>query len=235
MRIDIRNLADIPLTLKLKSQASISFEGSDSIELQGMAKKVVIANLADMTQPSYLLDMEVTNFQATDKKTAYLYSTPINGMLFTKREGFRCAIIPQPKVVRMNDCARFVIDNETKIQVHGDKAISELHFLTERLENVASLNLEIDSALGKQCNVIVFKEISESELGNDGYRLQVSEDRIDITASEASGFFYAIQTLLQLLPAEIYSNSPAIERCWDVPAVFIEDAPRFSYLVIFIQ
>ena len=229
LRIDIRNLADIPLKLKLKSQASISFEGSDSIELQGMAKKVVIANLADMTQPSYLLDMEVTNFQATDKKTAYLYSTPINGMLFTKREGLRCAIIPQPKVVRMNDCARFVIDNETKIQVHGDKAISELHFLTERLENVASLNLEIDSVFGKQCNVIVFKEISESELGSEGYRLQVSEDRIDITASEASGFFYAIQTLLQLLPAEIYSNSPAIERCWDVPAGFIEDAPRFSY------
>ena len=104
-----------------------------------MAKKVVIANLADMTQPSYQLDMEVINFQPTDKKTAYLYSTPIKGMLFTKRDELRCAIIPQPKVVRMTDCARFVINNETKIQVQGEKALSELHFLTERLENVASL------------------------------------------------------------------------------------------------
>lgn len=41
--------------------------------------------------------------------------------------------------------------------------------------------------------------------------------------------FYAIQTLLQLLPPEIYSSTTAIERSWEVPAVFIEDTPRFAY------
>ena len=37
------------------------------------------------------------------------------------------------------------------------------------------------------------------------------------------------KTLLQLLPPEIYSSTTAIERSWEVPAVFIEDTPRFAY------
>ena len=59
--------------------------------------------------------------------------------------------------------------------------------------------------------------------------MQVTEDSIEIEANEKNGFFYAIQTLLQLLPPEIYSSTTAIERSWEVPAVFIEDTPRFAY------
>lgn len=89
--------------------------------------------------------------------------------------------------------------------------------------------IEIKQFLVPKNNIIVFKELPKNTLGKEGYRLQVTEDSIEIEANEKNGFFYAIQTLLQLLPPEIYSSTTAIERSWEVPAVFIEDTPRFAY------
>ncbi|KAA6318941.1 Beta-hexosaminidase, partial [termite gut metagenome] len=44
-----------------------------------------------------------------------------------------------------------------------------------------------------------------------------------------NGFFYAVQTIYQLLPAEVYGKETAKHADWFVPAVEIEDAPRFAY------
>lgn len=63
----------------------------------------------------------------------------------------------------------------------------------------------------------------------EAYKLSVSPERIVIAASEPNGFFYGVQTLYQLLPPAIYGNEKVKKAEWSVPAVEIEDAPRFSY------
>lgn len=67
------------------------------------------------------------------------------------------------------------------------------------------------------------------ELKQETYRLDVSENRIRIYASDSKGFFYAFQTLRQLLPAEIEGSIYINNKEWSIPAVSIQDAPRFEY------
>ncbi len=69
----------------------------------------------------------------------------------------------------------------------------------------------------------------DTTLGDESYSLSVSVDGIRILAGDASGAFYALQSLHQMLPAEISGAGPATTTDWIVPGVIIQDAPRFSY------
>jgi hexosaminidase len=57
----------------------------------------------------------------------------------------------------------------------------------------------------------------------------VSTARVSIRARRPAGAFYAIQTLRQLFPAAILRQAPAGATAWTVPAVSIEDYPRFGW------
>ena len=50
----------------------------------------------------------------------------------------------------------------------------------------------------------------DNSLPNEAYTLEVSSDRINISSNEtAAGFFYGVQSLLQLMPAAIYDGCRA--------------------------
>ncbi|MBL0937926.1 MAG: beta-N-acetylhexosaminidase [Gemmatimonadaceae bacterium] len=66
-------------------------------------------------------------------------------------------------------------------------------------------------------------------LPREGYKLDVTSARIDIQASDSAGAFYALETVKQLLPPAIYRTAPVAGTTWSVPAVSIEDAPRFPW------
>jgi len=65
-------------------------------------------------------------------------------------------------------------------------------------------------------------------MGAEEYFLQVKPDGVNVEASAFGGFFYAIQTLKQMLPAEVYGGKKA-SADWLLPCVTILDAPRFDY------
>ncbi|MFG2059523.1 beta-N-acetylhexosaminidase [Micromonospora sp. NPDC048930] len=69
---------------------------------------------------------------------------------------------------------------------------------------------------------------SGAELGDEGYRLDITRDGVRITAATPAGLFHGAQTLRQLLPAAIESATPVTER-WAVPGGTIVDRPRFPY------
>jgi len=70
---------------------------------------------------------------------------------------------------------------------------------------------------------------SLKQLGDEGYRLEVGTARVSIRAYRPAGAFYAIQTLRQLLPAEILRQAKVEGVAWTAPAVSIEDVPRFPW------
>lgn len=76
---------------------------------------------------------------------------------------------------------------------------------------------------------IVIRLQKDAELGNEGYRLSVSTQRIFITAPTAAGIFYGIQSLYQLLPPAIESKQRTAARKWKIRAVEIMDKPRFAW------
>ncbi|OIR13161.1 beta-hexosaminidase [mine drainage metagenome] len=134
-------------------------------------------------------------------------------------------IIPQPVSVKLNG-GKFQLSNNTKfifssdIDPHTSKLISEIiknelpknHFSTNKTSSITfSLN-------GK------FNE----QLGNEGYTLNIDPKKINITANKANGLFYAMQSLLQLIPADEYKTLIPNNNI-NIPCVSIVDYPRFKW------
>lgn len=68
----------------------------------------------------------------------------------------------------------------------------------------------------------------DAEQPAEGYTLQVTDNGIRITASEAAGFFYALQTLKQLLPHQYFAESVQQVE-WTLPYVEISDRPHLGH------
>lgn len=66
-------------------------------------------------------------------------------------------------------------------------------------------------------------------LGTEGYRLRIEPERIVVEAARPSGFFYATQSLLQLLPPEVLGSKRVPAATWAVPCATLTDRPRFPY------
>jgi len=78
------------------------------------------------------------------------------------------------------------------------------------------LALRIDKSLG-------------TALGEEGYRLDATTKGVTIRAATPHGVFHWMQTRRQLLPADVYRQATVAGVTWRVPAVVIEDTPRFSW------
>jgi hexosaminidase len=71
---------------------------------------------------------------------------------------------------------------------------------------------------------------ADPALGDEGYELTVTPDGVTIAASQPAGVFYGVQTLRQLLPAELESGAAQPgDSPWAIPTVVIRDAPRFAW------
>lgn len=66
-------------------------------------------------------------------------------------------------------------------------------------------------------------------LGQEEYSIEVCGKKATVKAAGHSGVFYAIQTLRQMLPVEIYTAAAAPEADWTLPCMKIQDKPRFGY------
>lgn len=70
--------------------------------------------------------------------------------------------------------------------------------------------------------------IADRSLPQEAYRLGVSEDGITVVAASDRGVNWAVQTLRQLLPPAMSRAAPVGEAL-TLPAVEVEDRPRFSW------
>ncbi len=71
--------------------------------------------------------------------------------------------------------------------------------------------------------------LHDASLGAEAYRLEITPTQIRLTASEDAGMFYAVQTLLQMLPAPVFGTSDLELREYALDCVTIEDQPRYGY------
>ncbi|MBQ9473032.1 MAG: beta-N-acetylhexosaminidase [Bacteroidales bacterium] len=76
------------------------------------------------------------------------------------------------------------------------------------------------------CMLFTINDTLNSELGDEGYLLEVRSDGIHITANTEAGLFYGYQTLVQMLPDDV--SQRRYTRI-NLPACTILDSPRFAW------
>lgn len=74
-----------------------------------------------------------------------------------------------------------------------------------------------------------FNFVVDGSLESEAYTLDINTDKVVVKAGSREGFFYAIQTLKQLLPVEVYGSEGAAGQDWTLSCMSISDRPRYGY------
>lgn len=142
----------------------------------------------------------------------------------------RYNIIPKPLKV-IEQPGDFRINSKTILAVTTkDSAFIEVvNNFAKQIKITAGIKLHLLLSPSKlpEKNVIIFSKAEDMNI--EAYQLQVSMKRIKVTASKPNGLFYGVQSICQLLPAEIYGATKAKNVSWTVPCCNIQDEPQFSY------
>ncbi|SHJ83518.1 hexosaminidase [Tessaracoccus bendigoensis DSM 12906] len=139
-------------------------------------------------------------------------------------------LVPLPSQLIEDGGDPYVLDGSTKIVATG-AAVPVAELLASELRAATGFELPVvASATG---NVIALNldanyQALEGPSPEDAYDLVTEPGKVTITAKEAHGLFNATQTLRQLFPPLIYSDT-AVQRDWTAAAVTIKDSPRFAH------
>jgi hexosaminidase len=138
------------------------------------------------------------------------------------------SIIPKPVRLERHP-GRLILTRGTVIAT--DSAMRGVGYtLADVLFPATGFRLLVASRAPATGSVIsIRRDTTLARLGEEGYRLDVTPARVTIRAPGSAGAFYAMQTLRQLLPAEIFRDAPVTGVAWTIPAVSIEDYPRFRW------
>jgi hexosaminidase len=140
-------------------------------------------------------------------------------------------LIPRPAEAATGQ-GTFRIDAGTTIQTvdtAGETGRLARH-LADLLAPATGLRLPVGPVTADTAGrILLGLDAADTALGDEGYRLDVSPQQARIIAHRPAGLFYGIQTLRQLLPAEIGSATPVPGTAWEVAAVQIRDKPEYAY------
>lgn len=134
-------------------------------------------------------------------------------------------ILPYPVDVKINE-GEWELKSTDKIyydeKSEGMKDVATV--CAEFLRKVTGFELPLTTS--SISNGITFN--TATGLEKEGYKLSVTSERVIISANDRNGWYYGYQSLLQLLPLAIFSETVQHVR-WLAQNVEIVDYPRFSW------
>jgi hexosaminidase len=158
-------------------------------------------------------------------------------------------VIPRP-VQMMAKPNVFAIDEHTTIASEFTFRDAGRYF-AERLRAASGLPLGESKVSEFRRNVIALRLDQSGRISPEGYTIEVGNDEVTVRAADVDGAFYGVQTLLQLLPVEVFGRprpkpkpSGARKRLrpteladtgnltgvhWDIPRVMVADAPHWAW------
>ena len=139
-------------------------------------------------------------------------------------------IIPKPTSLEAK-AGSFLLTPATLIFWPDDRLGQKMvaGYLAERLSTVTGYELRVGNDVGGAKALICLTAVSDSGLGDEDYVVDVARDGVQISANSRAGFFYGIQSLLQLLPPEVFNPRRVVNVRWSIPCVHIKDSPRFKW------
>ncbi|MGC3961094.1 MAG: beta-N-acetylhexosaminidase [Verrucomicrobiota bacterium] len=141
------------------------------------------------------------------------------------------AIIPLPQKMEMGSGA-FSLDKTTRVCADA-ASLGTGNYLVQQLEKGTGykLKLNTETAVANLIpgGILLTTQNASTNLGAEGYQLTVASNSVVIRAATQAGLFYGVQSLLQLLPPEVFAASPQSKVIWQIPCVQIQDWPRFQW------
>ena len=140
------------------------------------------------------------------------------------------ALIPLPQKLECQDGAFNLLPKTVILADRGSEDTGQ--YLADRLSRSTGYQLSLISSTQSRAAkgaVVLTTKDAKASLGPEGYELTVTPNSVVIRASGQAGMFYGVQSLLQLLPPEVFASKPVLGRVWKVPCVQIEDQPRFKW------
>ena len=135
-------------------------------------------------------------------------------------------IVPYPNNVELK-CGSFTAAGA---EFHLDPAMDEaskaiVNAFAEQLALTSGTTCTVTEGAGKNgfCFTI------DTGMPAEAYTLKVGRKGVQIKASGLNGFNYAVQTIKQMLPVEVYGMTAAADVDWTLPCAVIKDEPRFGY------
>jgi hexosaminidase len=138
------------------------------------------------------------------------------------------SIIPQPVSVK-EGAGIFKLTGETAIEISSSSLAGVGKYLSEALAPATGFSPKVNNVNSFSGGTIQLRLSGKPATIKEAYELVVTPSAVTITADTAAGIFYGIQTLLQLLPNEIESDRKVENIEWTIPAITINDQPRFAW------
>lgn len=140
-------------------------------------------------------------------------------------------IIPEPVSVRQIQ-GTFIWDKDVHVSVSGDDPdlLRTVASFLDHINIVGGTHIVLGkkTAASKKAFSLSLNRIKDTGVGDEGYRLLVNKNMMELTANKPAGIFYGLQTLMQLLPPEAAGNQYA-GTSFNIPCVSITDYPRFGW------
>ncbi len=129
-------------------------------------------------------------------------------------------IIPAPVSIKRNS-GNFVLDKTVVINSNGTDGAKMGDLLNAFIVNKAGFSLREVKNLTPNQKAIILTSVGADQLPVEGYSIKITPTQVVLTGKGA-GLFYAVQSVMQMMPEKIADKIT-------IPAVVIEDSPRFSY------
>lgn len=135
-------------------------------------------------------------------------------------------LIPLPKQIEYSN-SKFSLNKESKI-LYSKGLEAQAQLLNGLISNATNIDFVVTQSDKASTNSIFLGLDSKIE-NSEGYTIVVTSKGIQINGKTPDGVAFAIQTLLQLMPEQIFSDRPQKGVEWQVPTLSIEDAPQFAW------
>lgn len=139
------------------------------------------------------------------------------------------SIIPRPLLMTLGEDQFVISDNSTIYCDAGAQKTAK--YLADFLRKPTGYKfpVKVKNGIEKQPKGILLSISDKYNLSEEAYTLDVNKDRVLIRASGVGGLFNGVQSLRQLLPPAIESETVINPAEWKIPAVFIQDKPYFKW------
>lgn len=138
------------------------------------------------------------------------------------------ALTPQPAHLTVKD-GHLDFGSQLKAKVapyQGDSIRMVFESFKKEFQEATGIKV---SSTQKEAKAKIILDLNP-QLPAEGYKLNVSKEQVRIEAARPAGFYYALQTLKQLMPRNVMAGVATSDRSqWSLPSVEIEDAPRFEW------
>ncbi|WP_069658007.1 beta-N-acetylhexosaminidase [Arcticibacter eurypsychrophilus] len=149
--------------------------------------------------------------------------------VFAQVKNTGISLIPIP-VELIKNTGTFILPKNVTISVGPSPELVQMtNLLKERISATTGSSVLIIPRSSSATIHLQLNRKTDSILGDEGYRLEVTTRNITIKANQPAGLFYGVQTLLQLFPKEIEGDVEAGHVKWEIPCLEIVDYPRFEW------